>query len=213
MRAGAGPVGYGPSGSSAPGKLRKRSASGRAAAKARRTRLTVCSTTRSTRFQDTKTQASGLGSRRFPDFGMSVARAQRPAVEQRCRERSGSGWRAPSGGWCDRRRAASCAAWSRILGLAARAVPAVVAPLSGAGVEAGDDRSGCRGRSIVASMSATVRRSQLRLALPCGASRYSRAGQTSSRWRVRCQMCVFDGLVELLQPAAWSQTRPEGCSP
>src|ERR1035437_9714926 len=48
--AGAGPVGYGPSGSSAPGKLRKRSGSGHAAAKARRSRLAV-STTRAAIFK------------------------------------------------------------------------------------------------------------------------------------------------------------------
>src|SRR6266436_3486717 len=44
------PAGQGPSGSSAPGKLRKRSASGHAAANARRMRLTV-STTRAAIFK------------------------------------------------------------------------------------------------------------------------------------------------------------------
>src|SRR5438309_38957 len=44
------PAGHGPSGSSAPGKLRKRSASGHAATKARRMRLVV-STTRAATFK------------------------------------------------------------------------------------------------------------------------------------------------------------------
>ena len=53
-----------------PSKLRKRSASGHAAAKARRMRLVV-STTCSGDFQETKTQRRELGSGQFPGLGMA----------------------------------------------------------------------------------------------------------------------------------------------
>src|SRR5258706_6196736 len=59
----------------------------------------------------------------------------------------------------------------QILGLAERAIPAVVDPLGRADIEARDDER------------CAVRDSRT---LPYGASRYSRAEQASSRWRVGC---------------------------
>src|SRR5512132_4335186 len=54
--------------------------------------------------------------------------------------RDGPGWRAPNGSWCGRRRAVTYAA-CQILGLAARAIQAVVDPLGRADIEAGDDET------------------------------------------------------------------------
>src|SRR5258707_10081008 len=55
--------------------------------------------------------------------------------------RDGPGWRAPNGNWCDRRRALRLMQLDQILGLAARAIQAVVDPLGRADIEAGDDEA------------------------------------------------------------------------
>src|SRR3954451_6040102 len=106
---GARPAGQGPSGSSAPGKQRIRSASGHAAANARRMRLAV-STTRAAIFQETKTQRRET--RQWPIPGLWEWRRARSASANKrpYGARDGPGWRAPNGNWCDRRRAASYAA-------------------------------------------------------------------------------------------------------
>ena len=71
----------------------------------------------------------------------------------------------------------------QILGLAARAIQAVVDPLGRADIEARDDE---------ADVEAEHRRlntgdgAPFAIPLPCGASRYSRAEQASSRWRAAC---------------------------
>src|ERR1700692_2906592 len=66
------PAGYGPSGSSAPGKLRKRSASGHAAANVKATAARCLDNTGGD-FQGTKTQRCELGGGQFPGFGNGVA--------------------------------------------------------------------------------------------------------------------------------------------
>src|ERR1700732_4970827 len=65
----------------------------------------------------------------------------------------------------------------QILGLAARAIQAVVDPLGRADIEAGDDE---------ADVETEHRRLNTGDGAPCGGSRYSRAEQSGSRWRVAC---------------------------
>ena len=134
---GAGPVGYGPSGSSAPGKLRKRSASGHAAANARRMRLAV-SMTRAAIF---KRRRRSVANSTVANSRAWEWRRARPAStnKRRCGERGGLGS-------AERqlvRSEASCVLCSliRFSALAARAIQVVVDPLGRADIEAGNDEA------------------------------------------------------------------------
>src|SRR5450631_3002089 len=69
------PAGQGPSGSSAPGKQRKSSASGHAAANAARGLDDPGGD-----FQETKTQRRELGSGQFPGFGNGVAHSKHQPI-------------------------------------------------------------------------------------------------------------------------------------
>jgi hypothetical protein len=133
------PADQGPSGSSAPGKLRKSSASGHAAANARRTRLVVLDDSGGD-FQETKTQRRELGSGQFPGFGNGVAHGQHQPISGRMEHETDL---------VGERRTATGAIGGelrfmqldQILGLAARAIQAVVDPLGRADIEAGDDEA------------------------------------------------------------------------
>ena len=141
VRAGAGPVGYGPSGSSAPGKLRKRSASGHAAANARRMRLVVPTRHGAPgNFQETKTQRRELGSGQFAGFGNGVAHGEHQPI--------GGGVENKTDLIGERRTAAGAIGGElglmqldQVLGLAARAIQAVIDPLGRTRFEAGDDEA------------------------------------------------------------------------
>src|SRR6202165_1222072 len=133
------PADQGPSGSSAPGKLRKRSASGHAAAKARRTRLAV-STTRAAIFKRRRRSGGTPAGGQFPGFGNGVANGKHQPIS------SGVENEADLVG--ERRTAARAIGGElclmqldQILGLAARAIQAVVDPLGRADIEAGDDEA------------------------------------------------------------------------
>ena len=55
-------------------------------------------------------QRRELGSGQFPGFGNGVAHGQHQPISGRMEHETDLVWRAPNGNWCDRRRAASCAA-------------------------------------------------------------------------------------------------------
>ena len=109
-------------------------------------------------FQETKTQRRELGSGQFPDFGNGVAHGQHQPI--------GGGMEHEADLVGERRTATGAIGGElrlmqldQILGLAARAIQAVVDPLGRADIEAGDDEADVEAE-LVASIRATVRRSR-----------------------------------------------------
>src|SRR6187401_3389383 len=127
------PAGQGPSGSSAPGKLRKRSASGHAAANARRMRLVV-STTRAAIFKRRRRSVANSAVANSRALGMASRTPISGGVENEAdligERRTAAG--AIGGELCLMRL-------DQIIGLAARAIQAVVDPLGRTDIEARDD--------------------------------------------------------------------------
>ena len=173
----------GPSGASAPGRPRNRSASGQAAAKARRTRLAV-SMTRAAILISRSRKVANSALARSRGFGNGVADGEHQPISggvQHEADLIGDGGTAGRAIGSELR----LVQLDQVLGLAARAIEAVVDPFGRAVLEVGDDEADVEAerRGFDAGDGAPLAVPGFGLVARLGIAAHD---SPCSRWRARC---------------------------